>query len=81
MFHYLFSERLKTLEDGDGVVRRVTLDKQYRMHPLLGDFVSRNFYERFNPSEKFGSGRPTTDFTHDLPERTTSRRSGWMFQS
>ncbi|QIE30194.1 DEAD/DEAH box helicase [Caballeronia sp. SBC2] len=77
MFHYLFSERLKTLEDGDGVVRRVTLDKQYRMHPLLGDFVSRNFYERFNPSEKFGSGRPTTDFTHDLPG-TDNKPAIWL---
>lgn len=68
MFQYLFSERLKTLEKTDGIPRRVTLDKQYRMHPLLGDFVSRNFYERFNPSEKFGSGRLDTDFAHCLPD-------------
>jgi len=68
MFQYLFSERLKTLEKTDGIPRRVTLDKQYRMHPLLGDFVSRNFYERFNPSEKFGSGRPDSEFAHNLPD-------------
>jgi hypothetical protein len=67
MFQYLFSERLKTLEENDGIIRRVTLDKQYRMHPLLGDFISRNFYERFDPLEKFGSGRPASDFAHNLP--------------
>lgn len=55
MFQYLFATRLKTLEDGDGISRRVTLDKQYRMHPLLGSFISRNFYERFDPTEQFGS--------------------------
>ncbi len=76
MFQYLFSERLKTLDKNfpiiDGTTGRVTprcvtLDRQYRMHPLLGDFISRNFYERFEPSEKFGSGRPASDFVHDLP--------------
>lgn len=67
MFQYLFATRLKTLEDGDGISRRVTLDKQYRMHPLLGSFISRNFYERFDPTEQFGSGRPESDFAHNLP--------------
>jgi hypothetical protein len=68
MFQHLFSERLKTLEEADGIPRRVTLDKQYRMHPLLGQFVSRNFYERFDASEGFGSGRPEGDFVHGLPD-------------
>jgi hypothetical protein len=68
MFQYLFSDRLKTLEDGDRFPRRVTLDKQYRMHPLLGSFISRNFYERFDPSEKFESGRPASDFAHTLSD-------------
>jgi hypothetical protein len=67
MFQHLFSERLTVLEEADGIPRRVTLDKQYRMHPLLGEFVSRNFYERFDPSERFGSGRPESDFAHRLP--------------
>ena len=66
MFQYFFSERLKTLEGNDGITRRVTLDKQYRMHPLLGAFISRNFYERFDPVEKFDSGRCASDFAHDL---------------
>jgi superfamily I DNA and/or RNA helicase len=77
MFHYLFSERLKTLEENDGIIRRVTLDKQYRMHPLLGDFISRNFYERFDPLEKFGSGLPMSDFAHDLPG-TDNKPAIWL---
>jgi len=77
MFQYLFSERLKTLEETDGIRRRVTLDKQYRMHPLLGEFVSRNFYERFDPSEKFSSGRPASDFTHSLPD-TKGEPAIWL---
>lgn len=77
MFQYLFSTRLKTLEESDGITRRVTLDKQYRMHPLLGDFISRNFYESFDPSERFGSGRPASDFAHNLTD-TDGKSAVWM---
>ncbi len=47
MFEYLFN-RLKKLEEKDGIKRTVTLDAQYRTHPLLGEFASRNFYDRYN---------------------------------
>ena len=67
MFQYLFSERLKALEEKDGIQRRVTLDKQFRMHPQLGRFVSRNFYERFDRTERFESGLPESVFAHNLP--------------
>ena len=77
MFQYLFSERLKSLKQNDGIIRSVTLDTQYRMHPLLGDFISRNFYERFDSSEKFYSGRPAGDFAHDLPE-AESKPAIWL---
>jgi hypothetical protein len=30
----------------DGFPRTVMLDKQFRMHPLIGEFVSQNFYEK-----------------------------------
>lgn len=96
MFQYLFSERLKALEEADGITRRVTLDKQFRMHPELGDFVSRNFYETFDRTERFDSGLPANVFAHDLPgtnnkpaiwlpvpaARGTARRSGtsWIRQ-
>lgn len=86
MFQYLFSERLKTLDKnfpitdattGRVMPRSVTLNMQYRMHPLLGDFISRNFYERFDPTEKFGSGRPASDFAHKLPN-TDGKPAVWM---
>lgn len=77
MFQYLFSTRLKTLEEYDGITRRVTLDKQYRMHPLLGSFISRNFYERFDPTEHFGSGRPVSDFAHALSS-TNGKPAVWL---
>ncbi|GAD89537.1 hypothetical protein VHA01S_021_00310 [Vibrio halioticoli NBRC 102217] len=47
MFEYLFN-RLKKLEEKDDIKRTVTLDAQYRTHPLLGDFASRNFYNQYN---------------------------------
>ncbi len=77
MFQYLFSARLKTLEEYDGITRRVTLDKQYRMHPLLGSFISRNFYERFDPTEHFSSGRPVSDFAHALSS-TNGKPAVWL---
>jgi len=77
MFEYLFLERLKELEKKDGIKRHVTLNAQYRMHPLLGDFVSRNFYERFDPSEKFDSPRPESDFIHNLSD-TDNKPAVWL---
>lgn len=43
MFEYLI-RRAKTLSARDQQPRFVTLDAQYRMHPVLGDLVSRAFY-------------------------------------
>jgi len=77
MFEYLFSERLEALEAVDGIQRRVTLDQQFRMHPELGDFVSRNFYERFASSERFESIFPAAAFQHDLPG-TGGRPAMWL---
>ncbi len=53
---------LKQLEAGDGNPRTVRLDTQYRMHPVLGDFVSRMFY-----GGTLESGMPPERFAHDLP--------------
>lgn len=77
LFEHMFVHRIAALEEQDGFPRRVTLDKQYRMHPLLGDFISRNFYERFDPLEKFGSGRPASDFVHDL-HGTDGKSAAWL---
>jgi len=76
-FEYLFNERIAELEKTDHIQRRVTLDQQFRMHPILGDFVSRNFYERFNPAERFTSGLPPEYFRHDLPG-TNGRAAMWI---
>lgn len=77
MFEYLFTERLKQLEDMDGICRRVTLDKQFRMHPMLGDFISANFYEHFDPLEKVGSGLNESFFSHNL-EGTNFKSICWL---
>jgi hypothetical protein len=46
--------------------RVVTLDTQFRMHPVLGDFVSRAFYEPHGTVLK--SGLPATAFSVNLKE-------------
>jgi hypothetical protein len=63
LFKRLF-EDLKQRETLDGICRTVTLDEQYRMHPVLGDFVSEQFYPA---TEAFRSPRPASDFIHALP--------------
>ncbi|MGL5639159.1 MAG: AAA domain-containing protein [Cetobacterium sp.] len=44
MFEFLI-KKCEELEKLDGIKRVVMLDKQYRMHPKMGDFVSNHFYE------------------------------------
>lgn len=63
LFQRLFAQ-LSDRELKDGIKRTVTLDVQYRMHPVLGDFISKTFYEPHG--EGFKSGRPAEDFKHDL---------------
>lgn len=46
MFQYLFN-RAKKLEQQDGKPRTITLDAQYRSHPLLGQFASDQFYKPY----------------------------------
>ena len=55
--------------------RVVTLDTQFRMHPVLGDFVSRAFYEPHGTPLR--SGRPAEAFRVDLPE-TGSAVAAWV---
>lgn len=63
LFEKLFIE-LREREKTDGVRRTVTLDTQYRMHPLLGQFLSEQFYAPHG--EGFGSGRGEEEFAHDV---------------
>lgn len=57
-------ERLFRQLRGDTDVRRVvSLDTQFRMHPQLARFVSREFY---GSAEALQSPRPSSDFQHGL---------------
>lgn len=62
LFERLFHQ-LAEKSSQDLVPRVVTLDEQYRMHPRLGEFVSREFYP---PEERFKSPRPASDFYHSI---------------
>ncbi|MDF5716703.1 MAG: AAA domain-containing protein [Rhizonema sp. NSF051] len=65
LFERLFIQ-MKELEKIDGIKRTVTLDTQYRMHPILGDFVSRTFYE-YHGEPPIRAGRAEEEFVHNLP--------------
>jgi hypothetical protein len=64
-------EILRRLEDQDGNARTVRLDVQFRMHPVLGDFVSRLFYEQGADGGRIESGGNADDFAHTLDGYTT----------
>ncbi|MFW5980946.1 MAG: AAA domain-containing protein [bacterium] len=66
MFERLF-KILKKLEKNDGIRRTITLDKQYRTHHVLGDFISENFYEKHGEVH-IDSGLPDEVFNHQLPD-------------
>lgn len=59
IFGYL-KKRAEKLEEYDNIKRAVTLNNQYRTHPMLGQFVSDNFYKRFDENEAFDSPLGTT---------------------
>ena len=59
-------KQLREQEKVDGIKRVVMLDTQYRMHPTLGDFISKQFYES-EGLDVLHSGRPAQDFAHAIP--------------
>ena len=63
MFQHLW-QTAKELEKRDGIRRTITLDKQYRTHPLLGNFVSQNFYEC--DGQGFSSPRKAEEFAQPI---------------
>ncbi|RUS56954.1 hypothetical protein QI30_08490 [Kurthia sp. 3B1D] len=75
LFETLF-KKLKEQEEKDGIKRTVTLDRQYRTHPLLGDFVSRNFYEVHHEA-KIESGLNAELFQHRLPG-LENKAAAWL---
>lgn len=74
LFERLF-RHLERLEAETGTPRAVTLDVQFRMHPALGAFVSRVFYEPYG--EGFTSGRPASEFEHGI-SRFGDRVAAWV---
>ncbi|WBX68210.1 AAA domain-containing protein [Tenacibaculum dicentrarchi] len=62
-----FYNNLKKLHKKDGIIRVVTLNTQYRMHPIIGDFISRTFYEKYG-DPKIKSGTPAEKLIHNIPE-------------
>lgn len=76
MFQYL-KEKAEELYKMDGISRTVTLDAQYRMHPDLGNFINRNFYEPYGEGfesplagELFSQGlTPKPYLWIDMPNR------------
>lgn len=63
-------EKLEKLAKIDGIQRVITLDKQYRMHPIMGDYISKTFYETEEENEKserkISSGLEAEVFKHQL---------------
>jgi len=63
LFEKLFRE-LQALERRDGIKRTATLDVQYRMHPVLGRFISERFYEPHGVTIR--SVRGESEFAHNV---------------
>jgi superfamily I DNA and/or RNA helicase len=63
MFQYLFN-RAKKLQEQDDLDRTITLDAQFRSHPLLGKFASDTFYKPHD--EAYRSDLSASKFAHQL---------------
>lgn len=74
MFQYLFN-RAKQLEKQDGKPRTITLDAQYRSHPLLGQFASDQFYAPYG--EGYTSPLPDKFFSQKL-EGVEDKAAVWI---
>lgn len=75
MFERLFL-KLRESERVDGARRVITLDTQFRTHPVLGSFLSEHFYEPFGERLSNGNTDPSA-FAHGL-ERYGQSACGWI---
>ncbi len=66
LFERLYTQ-LKEREAKDGIQRTVMLDTQFRMHPDIGDFVSRSFYES-EGEPKIMPGLDESNFDLNIPK-------------
>lgn len=64
MFEHM-KKRLEALEKKDGIKRTITLDRQYRTHSVLGNLVSKYFYD--SHGEGYTSPLAADKFVHNLP--------------
>lgn len=66
MFEQLFY-RLRSLQEKDKITRIITLDKQFRMHPVIGSLINRNFYRPYGENVE-NATEDTVAFEHSLPQ-------------
>jgi len=66
MFEYLL-EKARELEKIDNVPRTIVLDAQYRMHPMLGEFINEVFYKP--NGEQFASPLPATNYQQFISKK------------
>ena len=66
MFEYLL-EKARELEKIDNVPRTIILDAQYRMHPMLGEFVNEVFYQPND--EQFASPMPASNYQQFISKK------------
>lgn len=69
-------KQLREQEKVDGIKRVVMLDTQFRMHPTLGGFISKQFYES-EGLDVLQSGKPAEDFIHQVPGYS-GRCAAWL---
>lgn len=75
LFERLF-RHLQDLQKQDGIQRTVTLDRQYRMHPVLGQFVSDTFYKPYGEGYRSDHLDPI-NFAHEV-ESYAGKVAVWM---
>ncbi|SDE20340.1 DEAD/DEAH box helicase [Glycomyces harbinensis] len=70
----LFQRWFDKFKDKVAPIRTITLDEQFRMHPTLGAFVSRVFYE---PESALQSHESTRALMHDF-DAYRGKVAGWI---
>ena len=66
MFQQLFYKLQELEEQEPKITRVITLDRQFRMHPSIGSFVNRNFYQIHGENVENGITN-VSHFEHSLP--------------
>lgn len=66
MFQRLFYKLQELEEQEPRITRVITLDRQFRMHPSIGSFINRNFYQVHGENVENGITN-VEHFAHNLP--------------